>query len=188
MTTLIAGLVLFLGIHLLPTFGTLKGSLTARWGERRYKGLFSLVSFAGLALIIAGYAMAQRGAQLFPPQRGAIAVAPYAMIIAFILFAAANMPGHLRQTLKHPMLIGLLIWSTVHLLANGDLRGTVLFGSFFVYAIVDLVSAVRRHAVKVSEPRVRADVIAVVAGIVVALIFMTLHRVLFGVRVVPFGI
>jgi uncharacterized membrane protein len=188
MTTLIAGLVLFLGIHLLPTFTTLKGSLTARWGERRYKGLFSLVSFAGLALIIAGYAMAQRGAQLFPPQPVAIAIAPYAVIVAFVLFAAANMPGHLRQILKHPMLIGLLIWSTVHLLANGDLRGTVLFGSFLVYAVVDLASAVHRHTEKTTKAVVRADVVAVVAGIVVALIFMTLHRVLFGVRVVPFGI
>ncbi|HEY2815587.1 MAG TPA: NnrU family protein [Casimicrobiaceae bacterium] len=188
MTTLIAGLVLFLGVHLLPTVPAFRGNLVARWGESRYKGLFSLVSFAGLALIIAGYAMAQRGAQLFPPQPAAIAVAPYAMTVAFILFAAANMPGHLRQTLKHPMLIGLLIWSIVHLLANGDVRGTVLFGSFIVYAIVDLFSAIQRHAAKTAEPRLRADVIAFVAGIVVALILMTLHRVLFGVRVVPFGI
>jgi len=188
MTMLIAGLVLFLGVHLLPTIPAFRSGLVARWGEGRYKGLFSLASFAGLALIIAGYAMAQRGTQLFPPQAAAIAVAPYAMIVAFILFAAANMPGHLRQTLKHPMLIGLLIWSIVHLLANGDVRGTVLFGSFLVYALVDLVSAVQRHAAKTSEARVRADIIAVVAGIVVALIFMTLHRVLFGVRVVPFGI
>jgi uncharacterized membrane protein len=86
------------------------------------------------------------------------------------------------------MLIGLLIWSIVHLLANGDVRGTVLFGSFIVYAIVDLFSAIQRHAAKTAEPRLRADVIAFVAGIVVALILMTLHRVLFGVRVVPFGI
>jgi len=188
MTTLIAGLVLFLGIHLLPTVPALRGNLAARWGEGRYKGMFALVSFAGLALIIAGYAMAERGAQLFPPQPAAIAVAPYAMPVAFILFAAANMPGHLRQTLKHPMLIGLLVWSAVHLLANGDVRGTVLFGSFLVYAVVDLVSAIHRHAEKVSKAVARADVIAVVAGIVVALIFMTLHRVLYGVRVVPFGI
>jgi len=188
MTTLIAGLVLFLGIHLVPALPALRGGIAARWGEGRYKGLFSLVSFAGLALIIAGYAMAQRGAQLFPPQPPAIAIAPYAVTVAFILFAAANMPGHIRRILKHPMLIGLLIWSTVHLLANGDIRGTVLFGSFLVYAVVDLASAVHRHAEKTTKAVVRADVVAVVAGIVVALIFMTLHRVLFSVRIVPFGI
>ena len=188
MTLLVLGLLVFIGIHLLPMFPALRARLAAQWGEGRYKGLFSLVSLAGFALIIAGYAMAERGAQLFSARPLAIAIAPYAMPIAFILFAAANMPGYIRQSLKHPMLIGLLIWSTVHLLANGDVRGTVLFGAFLGYAIVDLISAIQRHAEKKSEPRVRPDVIAVIAGIVIALLFMTFHRVLFGVRVVPFGI
>src|SRR5256885_15824418 len=65
---------------------------------------------------------------------------------------------------SHPMLIGLLVWSGVHLLANGDLRGTVLFGAFFGYGVVDLFSAVQRHAVKTFEPVARHDVIAVIAG------------------------
>jgi len=188
MATLIAGLVVFLGVHLLPALPAFRSDLVGRAGERRYKGLFSLVSFAGLALIIAGYAMADRGAQLFAPQPWAISIAPYAMPVAFALFAAANMPGHLRQTLKHPMLIGLLIWATVHLFANGDLRGTVLFGAFLAYAIVDLMSAIRRRAIKTFEPVARVDVIAILAGIVIALVLMTFHRVLFGVRVVPFGL
>jgi uncharacterized membrane protein len=188
MTLLAVGLVIFIGIHLLPVFPAWRMALVARKGEGPYKGMFSLVSFAGLALIIAGYAMADRGAQLFPPRPFAIAIAPYTMPIAFILFAAGNMPGYIRQSLKHPMLIGLLIWSTVHLLANGDVRGTVLFGAFLAYAIVDLLSAIQRGAAKKTEPRVRADVIAVIAGIVIALLLMTFHRVLFGVRVVPFGV
>jgi uncharacterized membrane protein len=188
MATLIIGLVLFLGVHLLPMRPAFRTDLIARLGERRYKGFFSLVSLAGFALIIIGYAMAPRGAQLFPPKAWAIAIAPYAMPVAFALFAAANMRGHLRHALQHPMLIGLLIWATVHVLANGDLRGTVLFGTFVVYAVIDLLSAIQRRAVKAIEPIGRYDVIAVVAGIAVALVFMTLHRVLFGVRVVPFGI
>src|SRR5437763_14113960 len=188
MATLIVGLIVFLGIHLLPAFPNVRAGLLTRWGERRYKGLFALVSLVGFALIIAGYIVADRGRQLFAPMPAAVAIAPYAMPIAFILFAAGNMRGHLRQTLKHPMLIGLLIWSGVHLLANGDLRGTVLFGAFLAYAIVDLFSVISRRAVKPFELTPRHDVIAVVAGIVVALIFMTFHRVLFGVRVVPFGL
>ena len=188
MATLVVGLILFLGIHLLPAFPGVRGGLASRWGEGRYKGLFSLVSFAGLALIIIGYAKAERGDQLFAPLPAAIAVAPYAMTVAFVLFAAANMRGYLRQTLSHPMLIGLLVWSGVHLLANGDLRGTVLFGAFFGYGVVDLCSAVQRHAVKTFEPVARHDVIAVIAGVVVALVLMTFHRVLFGVQVAPFGI
>jgi uncharacterized membrane protein len=188
MTLLILGLVIFIGIHLLPVFPAWRTELAARWGEGRYKGMFSIVSLVGFALIIAGYAMADRGAQLFPPRPFAIAIAPYAMPVAFILFAAGNMPGYIRQSLKHPMLIGLLIWSIVHLLANGDVRGTVLFGAFLAYAIVDLISAIQRDATKTSEPRVRADVIAVVAGTVIGLLFMTFHRMLFGARVASFGI
>ena len=188
MTTLIAGLVVFLGIHLVPAFPAFRAGLAARFGEGRYKGLFSLVSLAGLALIVVGYAMADRGRELFPPSPWAIAIAPYALTVAFILFAAANMPGHLRQALRHPMLIGLMIWSIVHLFANGDVRGTVLFGAFLAYAVVDLFSAIRRRAVKAFTPRARPDVIAIVAGIAVALAFMTFHRLLFGPRVVPFGL
>ena len=184
---LIAGLVLFIGIHLLPMAPTLRARLVTQRGEPRYKGLFSLVSFAGFALIIAGYWTGERGAQLFAPVPAARALAPYAMTVSFILLAAANMRGRLRQTLRHPMLLGILIWAGVHLLASGDTRGTLLFGAFFAYALVDLVSVIARAAVKTFEPVLRHDVIAVVAGIVLALVVMAVHRLLFGVKVVSFG-
>jgi len=186
MAIMVIGLVAFLGLHLIPALPEYRNRLAADLGERRYKGLFALASFVGLALIVVGYAMSGRGPRLFAPMPVAIAAAPYAITLAFILLAAANMKGHIRQSLQHPMLIGILIWSGVPLLANGDLRGTVLFGAFFVYALADLISAVRRHAVKSFVPSSRHDVIAIVAGVVVALIVMTLHPILFGVRVVSF--
>jgi uncharacterized membrane protein len=86
------------------------------------------------------------------------------------------------------MLIGTILWAGVHLLANGDVASTVLFGAFLAWASIDLVSAFARHAVKAFEPRIAHDVIAVVAGTGLALGFAFLHRVLFGVRVVPFGV
>lgn len=188
MTVLIAGLAIFLGIHLLPTLPRARLALVARLGEQRYKGLYSLVSAAGLALIVAGYAWADDRTRVFAPFPVARALAPWAMTLSFILFAAANMRGRLRRVLGHPMLLGLIIWSLVHLLANGDRTGTVLFGAFLAYALIDLASAVRRGAVKSFEPVGKHDAIAVVAGVVVALAVMTFHRVLFGVAVVPFGL
>lgn len=187
MTLLIIGLVLFLGIHLVPALPSLRAGIVAQWGEQRYKGVFSLVSLAGLASIVAGYYFGERGPQLFAPVAAARAIAPEAMVLSFILLAAANMRGHLRRVIVHPMLLGLLIWSAVHLLANGDLRGTILFGAFFAYAVVDLVSAIARRAAKTFEPGTRFDVMAVVGGIVLALLVMAVHRWLFGVRVVSFG-
>jgi uncharacterized membrane protein len=76
----------------------------------------------------------------------------------------------------------------VHLLANGDLRGTLLFGAFLVYAVLDLASAISRHAVKSFVPSFKFDIMAIVGGVAVALAVMALHRVLFGVRVVAFGV
>jgi len=188
MTLLIVGLVLFFAPHVMPMFPTQRAGLLSSQGEARYKGLFSAASGVGLVLIIVGYAYGDRGAQWFAPSPAAKAVAPFAMIVVFILLAASNSPSHIRAAIKHPMLIAVLIWSVVHLLANGDARGTILFGTFAVYALVDLLSVLQRGAVKAFTPRLRADVISVVAGSAIALLVMTFHRFLFGPPVVPFGV
>ena len=179
---------MFLGIHLVPATPPARLALVARFGENRYKAIYSLASALGLALIVAGYIYSGERVRVFAPLPAARAIAPYAMVLSFILFAAAKMRGHLRRIVKHPMLLGLLLWSTVHLLANGDRTGTLLFGAFLAYAIVDLVSAIARGAVKEFQPMVKHDVIAVVGGTAVALAVMTFHRMLFGVPVVAFGV
>lgn len=187
MTLLIAGLVLFFASHVLPMFPARRAALLSSWGEARYKGLFSAASGIGLVLIVIGYAYGDRGAQWFAPSPAARAAAPFAMIVVFILLAASNSPSHIRATLRHPMLIAVLIWSVVHLLANGDARGSILFGAFAAFAIIDLASVMQRGAVKAFTPRLRADLISIVAGSAVALLVMTFHRFLFGPVVVPFG-
>jgi uncharacterized membrane protein len=187
MPLFVAGLILFLGVHLLPAWPKVRLAIVRRLGEPRYKGLFSLASLAGLALIVGGYAAAAPGARLFEPLPAAIAIAPYAMTLSLVLLAAANLPGHIRRVVGHPMLLGIAIWASVHLLANGDTRGSVLFASFLVYVAVDFASAVRRHAIKPFAPSVRHDFIAVVAGTIGAMVVMALHRFLFGVAVSGWG-
>ena len=188
MTLLVAGLVLFLGIHLVPAFPPLRESLVARAGLPRYKGTFAIVSAVGLVLIVAGFAFAPRQVPLFAPSPAAVAIAPASIAVALVLVAAGNLRGYLRHWLQHPMLIGTIVWAAVHLFANGDVASTVLFGAFLAWALVDLVSAIARRAVKAFEPLVMHDVIAVVGGVGLAFAFAYLHRVLFGVRVVPFGL
>ena len=130
MTVLAVGLALFFVPHLVPMFSGPRAALVNRWGERGYRGGFSLVSAVGLLLIVGGYIYADKGPQLFAPLAAARVIAPWAMLLAFILFASSHAPSHLREAVKHPMLLGTLIWSAVHLAANGDLRGTVLTADY----------------------------------------------------------
>jgi hypothetical protein len=127
--------------------------------------VFSAVSGIGFALIVVGLRVRASPVPLFAPWPTAIAIAPAAMAVALVLIAAGNLRGHLRRMVKHPMLIGTLIWSGVHLMANGDVASTLLFGAFLAWAAIDLVSAIARHAVKTFTPRLAHDGIAIVGGI-----------------------
>lgn len=188
MGLLVAGLVVFLGVHVVPMLPPLRARLATAWGEKRYKALYSVIALVGVVLIVLGWRAAGPGPQLFAPSPFAIRIAPYVMVVVFILLASSHAPSHIRATVRHPMLAAVILWATVHLFANGDARGTLLFGALLAYAVVDLVSAVSRHAVASFEPRARADVINVVAGTVIALLVMTFHRLLFGPAVVPFSV
>lgn len=187
MELLSLGLILFLGVHLIPTVPALKASLIGSLGANPYKGLFSLVSAAGLVLIVIGYAHAPAGPRLFNPSSTAIMIAPLAMVISFILLAAANMKTHIRAWIKHPMLLGVGIWALVHFLANGHAKAAVLFGAFLAYVVIDLISALRRKTGASFEPKTKQDVISIVSGALLALLVMTFHRVLFGPVVVNWG-
>jgi uncharacterized membrane protein len=188
MVILVLGLFLFLGIHLVPTLSGMRNRLLERYGEKRYKSVFSLISALGLVLIVIGYARAPAEPRLFNPFPAAIAIAPIAMIISFVLLTAANMRTHIRHAVRHPMLIGVGIWALVHLLANGHAAATLLFGAFLAYAVIDILSATKRHAFKPFKPVARLDAIAVAAGILLALLVMIFHRPLFGVSTVAWGI
>ena len=187
MTLLIAGLVLFLGIHLLPVLVPAREALAARLGPRGYRGAFSLVSLVGLVLIVVGYMQADPTARLFDPVPAAVRATRWVVPLALILFAASHMRAHLRQWVRHPMVLGVVLWSGVHLLANGELRATVLFGGFLAWSVVDYLSSLARGA-KPFAPAWSHDARAVVGGIVIAAVLMYLHRPLFGVRIVPFGL
>ena len=188
MEILILGLVLFIGLHLVPTLPPVKAGLQQALGEKRYKGMFAMLAALGLILIIVGYARAPAEPRLFNSFIGARHGAPLAMAVSFVLLAAANMKGHIRAWVRHPMLLGIGIWALVHLLANGHEKATILFSAFLAFVVIDLISVLRRHSYKPFEPALKYDVIAVVAGLLLALLVMTFHRQLMGVAVVPWGV
>lgn len=192
MSVLIAGLVLFLGLHSLRIFADgWRNAQLARLGEKRWKGLFALASLVGFVLIVYGFGLARQSPLvLYAPPVWARHVAALLMLPAFILIVAGNMRGtKMKAAVGHPMVLGTKVWAFGHLLANGTLADVVLFGSFLVWAIVDYASARRRDRVAgVVYPSGAAsrDVLAIVIGIVAWAVFgFWLHGPLIGVR--PFG-
>ena len=59
MSLLVAGLVIFLGMHSTMIFAPgFRDSVRARLGPGAWRGVYSIVSLAGLVLIIKGFALA----------------------------------------------------------------------------------------------------------------------------------
>ena len=176
MCWLIAGLVIFFGIHLLPSCTGLRARLLARLGELPYKGAFSAVALAGFALIVYGMAHAPH-IPLWRPPAIAAAVAAVVMAPALILLAAANFDNNIKRLARHPMSLGVLLWALSHLLANGDWASLLLFGAFAAFALHNL----RGRAQPLTPSPLKKDALAVVIGLLAYFLLVALHGPLFGV-------
>ena len=188
MVWLVLGLVLFLGVHSIAIISPDgRNRLAAQLGENAFKGLYSLASFAGLALIVWGYGVARETPVLLYALPGGFRhLAALLMLPVFVLLLAAYLPGRIQRAAKHPMLLSVKLWATAHLLANGDLASVLLFVALLAWGVVLRISYKRRVRAGelVLKPFVSArfDAIAVVGSIVLwAVITMWLHKLLIGV-------
>jgi uncharacterized membrane protein len=177
MTLLLTGCLLFGGAHLFSIFFPgLRGALKTRMGEKAWKGLYSAVALAGLALMAVGYVQTRAGPAaadiVYEPLDSMRHLTMLATLIAFILIGASHGKGYLKKWLHNPMSIGILLWSGSHLLVNGQRAEVWLFGTFFVVSLADIVMSELRGKRPQYEPRLRSDIIAVAVGIVLYLVFL----------------
>ena len=187
MPLLIAGLVLFLGVHsvaiVAPSFRT---RTIQRMGEGAWKGLYALISLAGFVLICYGFGLARQApVVLYSPPTWLHHLAFLVMLPVFPLLIAAYLPGRIKTAAKHPMLAAVKFWAFAHLLANGSLADVLLFGGFLAWAVADRISVKRRampQVLRTAPPGPWNDAIAVVLGLAVyALLIGWAHVRLFGV-------
>jgi uncharacterized membrane protein len=192
MTLLVLGLILFLGAHSARIFA--EGSRTAligRLGPNGWKGAYSLVSAAGLVLLVWGYAQARQApVALWTPSVGLRHLASLLTLVSFVLLAAAYVPRNaIKARLHHPMVLGVKVWALAHLLANHTLADVVLFGSFLVWAVLCFRAArARDRSAGTTYPAGTAagTVATVVVGLGAWAAFaFWAHQALVGVR--PFG-
>ncbi len=191
MEILVAGLLLFLGIHAVPMNVALRGKLTNSLGAGGYQGFFALVAAAGLALIVWGYGVAREDSiTIYYEQFVLRHITLLLMLPVFVLLAAAYIHGNIKKTLKHPMIIAVKLWAVSHLLVNGNLEDILLFGSFLVWAVLQMISQKKRGnsgpvTLTASKPWVN-DVIAVVVGLGVYVLFVFVgHEWITGKPLIP---
>ena len=151
MPDLIAACACFLLIHFCVSGTRLRDALTARLGERPYRGLFSLASLIGIAWMVYAY----RHSPLVPTWGFLLGFRPAAYVLVFIAFFFAvigvmtpsattvgmesrldpdKARGMVRIT-RHPFLWGVALWAVTHLVTNGDVASLILFGTLLVLAI-----------------------------------------------------
>jgi uncharacterized membrane protein len=212
MTQLIGGLILFLGAHSVRIWADgWRNQTIEAYGEKAFKGVYTLVSILGFYLLVVGYGEARlQTVALWNPPLFTKHISLLLMLFASILLFATYIPrNHIKMRLGHPMVLSVKVWALSHLLANGNLADVVLFGAFLIWAILNFKSARERdraqiqgsqthqevnadaNSVALSEvanmkPNVFASLISLVGGVALwAVITFVLHAKVVGVA--PLG-
>jgi uncharacterized membrane protein len=187
MYLLVAGVFLFAAVHLFPAaLQAARDRAAERLGNNAYRGIFALVILGSIIIIVAGWKAASPTPMYAPPlDPGPITSA--LMFAALVLFVAAQLSTNIKRFVRHPQLTGVTLWSIAHLLANGDSRSLVLFGSLGVWAIVEMLLCNRRDGSwsRAKPVSLGADLLVLVITSVAFAALAYFHRWLFGVAVGP---
>ena len=195
MTQLILGLILFLGAHSVRIWADgWRNRTIEAYGDKAFKGIYTLVSLLGFYLLVVGYGEARlQTVALWNPPIFTKHISMLLMLLSSILLVATYVPrNHFKMRLGHPMVLSVKVWALSHLLANGNLADLLLFGSFLMWAVLNFRSARARDRVLLAEnqstdqPKMLATLITLVGGMAIwALITFVLHAKVVGVA--PMG-
>jgi uncharacterized membrane protein len=160
MTSIVLAAAFWLGLHLIVA-GPLRTHVVGVLGERLYRGMFSLLTVAGLAWFVLAY----RAAPWLPLWATIPASGYLALILVFVGLLlvvvgtgpanpTAMSPGMIDNKLliygitrvtRHPRLCGVSLWGIAHLLVNGHLAALIMFGSVLASVINGMVSIDRKR-------------------------------------------
>lgn len=140
MEVLVLGLWLWISIHMIPVaFPDIRTRLVAKLGEMPYKGVFALGILLSVALMVIGWRSIDQVTPLYDFYAIGILPALLMLLVGFILMVAARTANNFRRLVRHPELTGFTLWALAHLLINGDLRTTVLFGGLGLWSVATIV-------------------------------------------------
>lgn len=135
MTLLILGLLLWSIPHM---YKRLAPAHRAGVSDKAAKGIVTVASFVGIALMVIGYDSAAADWAYTPPTWGKHAN-NLLVLIAIYFAAASGMKTALARKFRHPLLMATVIWALGHLLVRGDWMSIILFGGLATWAILSMV-------------------------------------------------
>ena len=188
LSVLVLGLLVFLGTHVFVSMRGARANAMAQLGVVGYRVAFSLVSIAGLVLIVWGYAhyRALEWIDVWSPPAFTRHITILLMLFAVIFMTAVFFPSHIKARLKYPMLASVKTWALAHLISNGDLGSILVFGTFLGWAVFARISAKRRtdEVAVIAPSGYTNDLIVVLLGIVIYLALgFVFHPIFIGVPV-----
>jgi uncharacterized membrane protein len=164
MIWLILGVLLWSGSHLWKRLAPASRERAGNGG----RGIVALGSLLGIVLMVLGYGAAE-GDLWWGRTPATTGINNLLVLVAFYLAAASGMKTRAMRLLRHPLLIGVILWAVAHLLVNGDLPSLILFGGLGLWAALEIL-LINRAAPLWAKPApapLGKEIGAVVGGILV---------------------
>jgi len=162
-----------------------RAALETKSGTGPIKASLALIYVGAIMLMIIGY-ISEGPSQLYTPPSWGVHLNNLLMLISVFLLGAGNGKGRAPTLMRHPMLVGVIVWSVAHLLANGDLRSTVLFGGLGIWAVLNMLLINYREGAwdRPAAGPWKADVKTAVISLVIFCVIAAIH---YFIGPSPFG-
>lgn len=185
---LILGVGLWISAHMFKRVVPAQRATLEAWMGEAARGIFAVLILAGLVLMVVGWRAIGPMDYVFlwaaPPWLGH--VNNLLVLISFYVFGIGMAKGALSQRLRHPMLLGVLVWALAHLLVNGSLAGLILFGGLAGWAAASILLINARQP-EWSPPARKPGPRDAVAAAVVLVVYGIVGMIHMWLGVNPFG-
>lgn len=184
MALLTIGVALWAIVHLMPALAPgLKSAAVVKMGEKAYRGLFALLIFLSIALMVMGWRSIEQPVYLYvlPPWTRQIGI--LIVVFGFLFMGAAKYRSRIRQYVRHPQLTGFALWALAHVGMNGDSRSLVLFGGLGLWAILEIFLLNRRDSTWAKPDPVSwgGEIVGLLVSLGVVALFVFIHPWIAGV-------
>ena len=98
----------------------------------------ALLLLAAVALIVMGHRQADPVIR-WGSQASWVGVSNVLVYLGFYCVAGSLVGSRFSGIVRHPQLTSTMLWAIAHLLVNGDLASSVLFGGVLLWAVVEVM-------------------------------------------------